>query len=88
MQKRKNLMRIIYVLAGVAAIAIIAAAYWSGGRVGTEKCRAEVAELAATNGLAFQEEIIETKRIVNAEAYNTGARDIRNQLRKHYTIKN
>lgn len=70
---------------GVAAV--VAAAYWSGGRVGEVKCLAANAASSGATQIAITEEIIDTKGAINAETYNTGVRDIRDRLRAKYTIR-
>ncbi|MDR1361226.1 MAG: hypothetical protein LBJ18_02855 [Rickettsiales bacterium] len=79
-------MKKVYIIAGIAALAIVIAAYWSGGRVGAEKCKSEIADISAQAAIQTQNEITTTKREINAETYNTGVRDIRNRLRAKYTI--
>jgi gas vesicle protein len=85
--QRKIKMNKIYLFAAIAVVAAVIAAYWSGGRVGTEKCRAEIAQMSEVAQIAAQNQITQTKGKINAETFNTGASDIRNRLRKHYTIK-
>ncbi|MCL1892172.1 MAG: hypothetical protein FWF97_02700 [Alphaproteobacteria bacterium] len=75
------------VIALLAAVLVALGAYWSGGRVGAEKCRAEISEISSASTTAMQEEITETKGQINAEVFNTGAADIRDRLRKYWTIK-
>ena len=85
-KKRIITMRSIIIILFVAAL-LAAGAYWSGGRVGAEKCRAEIAEISAESTIVVQNEIIETKGQINAETFNTGVPDIRERLRKYWTIQ-
>lgn len=71
----------------LAAFFVVAGAYWTGGRIGMEKCRAEMANAANANIIATQNEIIKIKGEINAETFNTGVSDIRQQLRKNWTIR-
>lgn len=70
-------------------MAVLAAmgAYWAGQRVGDAKCRMQAANSSNQTTLAIQNEITETKGRINAEIFNTGVSDIRQQLRKHWTIR-
>lgn len=74
-------MNKIYIIAGL--IFTITGAYWTGGRVASEKCYAEQAEKQNTDML----KIINLRGKINAETYNTATADIRGLLCDKYTIK-
>ena len=73
-------MKYIYVPLGVAAV--VCGAFWAGGRIAREKCRANV---AATD-VATQQQIINKLGKINAETYDTATADIRRVLREKYSI--
>jgi hypothetical protein len=85
-QKREQDMKTMLIACG-AIFFIALGAYWAGGRVGAEKCRAQVAETAGANVIAMQNRISETKGRINEEAYTIGGADIRKRLREKYTIR-
>jgi len=65
-----------------AVVALVAGAYFAGGRIAHEKCRAAAANTATE--IAINSTNI--TRIANEKTFNTGVRDIRNILRQQYTI--
>lgn len=65
-------------------ILVSVGAYWAGSRIGDSKCRMQAANLSNQTTLAIQNEITETKVKINAEIFNTGMSDIRQQLRKYW----
>jgi hypothetical protein len=75
------------IIAGGAIFFIAFGAYFAGGRVAAEKCRAETAEAAGANSTTVQHKIIETKGRINDETFITGIFDIRNWLHQRYTIR-
>jgi hypothetical protein len=75
----------IYIIAAVALA--VAGSYWAGGRVASERCRAESAERKNESDARIQSEIINAKAKINEETYRTGAADIRMRLRADYTIR-
>lgn len=74
----------IYIIAGIAGV--IFAAYWAGGRIAIQRCRADIAVQQNMSAAQLQTEIIETKTKINEETFNTGSADIRGLLREKYTI--
>lgn len=74
----------IYIIAGIAGM--IFAAYWAGGQIATQRCRADVAVQQNMSATQLQTEIIETKTKINEETFNTSSADIRGLLRSKYTI--
>jgi hypothetical protein len=81
----KKIMNKIYAIACSAAVVI--AAFWAGGRIEAQRCRAEFATQQNLANVRTQSEIIKTKAKINEETYNTGAADIRDRLRAKYTIR-
>ena len=65
-----------------AVFALVVGAYFAGARISREKCRADAAH-AETNAAITSGEII---RDANEKTFNTGVRDIRDILRRKYTI--
>ena len=66
----------------IAVCAMIGGAYLTGGKVAREKCRAEYAT-AGTNEVIKS---INITRAANEKSFNTGVHDIRDRLRRYYTI--
>lgn len=66
----------------IAVVAMVGGAYFTGGRIAYEKCRADVAN-SATTAVVKSGEIT---RIANEKTFSTGVRDIRDILRRKYTI--
>lgn len=66
----------------IACVAIVAFAYWAGGRVAAQKCATKIAEIRATQQSVNLENMVN----VNEKVFNTGVRDIRRILRTEYTI--
>ena len=65
-----------------AVVALVAGAYFAGGRVAHERCRAAAANTATE--IAINSANI--TRIANEKTFNTGLRDIRRILHQKYTI--
>ena len=63
-------------------IVVVCGAYFVGGRVGHEKCKAVVADNVAIRQIQF----IKLQEDINAEAVSRGGDDIRCVLREKYTI--
>jgi len=78
-------MNKIYILLGV--LLVIIGAYWVGGQISMEKCRAEFAIKQSADNQNIHKEIVKTKRKINAETYGSDIVDIRNRLREKYTIR-
>lgn len=66
----------------VAVCTLVGGAYLAGGRIAREKCRGNVAN-SETNAVIKS---VEITRIANEKTFNTGVRDIRDILRRKYTI--
>lgn len=66
----------------IACVAIVAFAYWAGGRVASQKCATQIAEIRAEQQSVNLENMVN----VNEKVFNTGVRDIRRILRTKYTI--
>ena len=67
---------------GAAIIIMIIGAFWAGGRITHEKCMVATAQsqnTEITNSIKMQ-------RNINEKVLNTGVRDIRDILRREYTI--
>ncbi|MCL2331628.1 MAG: hypothetical protein FWC61_03740 [Proteobacteria bacterium] len=75
-----------YIIFIILAAAAVFAAYWAGGRISREECRADVAVTADAARVQQSEQIIKTQRTINAETLNTDSRAIRDWLRANYTI--
>lgn len=75
----------IYITFGV--VLAVFSAYWAGGRVGDSRCRAELAIAQVAIQTQTQNKIIEIKREINAETYNTTGAGVRRMLREKYTIR-
>ncbi|MDW3024800.1 MAG: hypothetical protein R8N50_03910 [Alphaproteobacteria bacterium] len=73
-------MNKIYFL--VFLIVVLVGAYFAGGRVANEKCRARLANSKADQQL----EIVKLHEAVNEEVFSRGVGDIRRVLRERYTI--
>lgn len=73
-------MRYIFIVLFAAMFCVFA--YWSGERVGLQKCRAD----ASNTALKGQFQIIQQQEKINAETYHTGTGDIRRVLREKYSI--
>ena len=71
-----------YLYLPVCVAAAVFAAYMSGMRLGTARCRATV----ATDVVANRNAIINKMENINAETNKTGVADIRMWLRTKYTI--
>ncbi|MBR3782816.1 MAG: hypothetical protein IKL14_05555 [Alphaproteobacteria bacterium] len=72
----KNIYFVFY------ALGALFLAYFSGLYVGTERAKRISAELSVDN----QMQIFKIQENVNAETFNRGTDDIRNSLRKKYSI--
>ncbi len=70
----------------IAIVLAVGGAYWVGGRVATERARAEFAAQQNIAAAQIQTEIIDKKREINATVFNTGVADVRRMLRERYTI--
>ena len=66
--------------------AVIFGAYWAGGRIAREQCRAEYAAIAAKSVMASINRYNEMKRKIDAEIFNTNSNVVRQRLRDKYTI--
>ena len=74
----------IYIAALYGVIFI--GAYWAGGRIANEKCRAEFATQNLESFNKIQSQIQQTKDKINAQTFNTAVDNIRRLLREQYTI--
>ena len=74
-------MKKYFVIAAMCAGAC-AGAYWAGGRVASQKCATQIAEIRAEQQSVNLENMVN----VNEKVFNTGVRDIRRILRTEYTI--
>ena len=78
-------MNKFYLVAGI--MAIVLGAFWTGGRIAAEKCRADLARDRAVQITNIQNQINKTKGKINAETNNRAVADIRDWLRAGYTIR-
>ena len=74
-------MKKYFVIAAMCA-GVCAGAYWAGGRVASQKCATQIAEIRADQQSVNLENMVN----VNEKVFNTGVRDIRRILRTEYTI--
>ena len=74
-------MKKYFVIAAMGA-GVCAGAYWAGGRVASQKCATQIAEIRAEQQSVNLENMVN----VNEKVFNTGVRDIRRILRTEYTI--
>lgn len=74
----------IYFIVGVAAFILFA--YWTGMRMGRAQCAADIAHNVINQNNQNQSDLIKTVEKINAETYKTGVDDIRDILRRQYTI--
>lgn len=74
-------MKKYFVIAAMCAW-VCAGAYWAGGRVTSQKCATQIAEIRAEQQSVNLENMVN----VNEKVFNTGVRDIRRILRTEYTI--
>ena len=68
---------------GAAIIIMIIGAFWAGGRIAHEKCMRRTTQSETqqiTNSINMQ-------RNINEKVFDTGVRDIRDILRREYTIR-
>lgn len=72
----------LYLCLLMAVVIAIFFAYFAGGRVANERCRARI----NADVFARQSEIIKLQGCVNVEVFNHSADDIRRILHKKYTI--
>lgn len=72
----------IYIFLFFVFIVVVAGAYWAGGRVASQKCVTQIAEIRAEQQSVNLENMVN----VNEKVFNTGVRDIRRILRTEYTI--
>lgn len=72
----------IYIFLFFVFIVVVAGAYWAGGRVASQKCATQIAEIRAEQQSLNLENMVN----VNEKVFNTGVRDIRRILRTEYTI--
>lgn len=68
---------------GGAIIIMIIGAFWAGGRIAHEKCITTTAQSQNTE----ISNSINMQRNINEKVLNTGVRDIRDILRREYTIR-
>ena len=66
----------------IAVCAMVFGAYFFGARIAHEKCVADGAN-AQTNDIINNVNMV---RVANEKTFHTGVRDIRNILRRKYTI--
>ncbi|MDR2413242.1 MAG: hypothetical protein LBD50_03470 [Rickettsiales bacterium] len=78
-------MKSYLILAAVLA-AFVFGAYWAGGRIAAEHCKADAAARQQAGLAGLQNEIITTKEKINAETNNAAAAAVRSRLREMYTI--
>lgn len=71
-----------YIFLFFVFIVVVAGAYWAGGRVASQKCATQIAEIRAEQQSVNLENMVN----VNEKVFNTGVRDIRRILRTEYTI--
>ena len=74
-------MKKYFVIAAMCA-GVCVGAYWAGGRVASQKCATQIAEIRAEQQSINLENMVN----VNEKVFNTGVRDIRRILRTEYTI--
>lgn len=74
-------MKKYFVIAAMCA-GVCAGAYWAGGRVASQKCATQIAEIRAEQQSVNLENMVN----VNEKVFNTGVRDIRRILHTEYTI--
>lgn len=74
-------MKKYFAIAAMCA-GVCAGAYWAGGRVASQKCATQIAEIRAEQQSVNLENMVN----VNEKVFNTGVRDIRRILRTEYTI--
>ncbi len=74
-------MKKYFVIAAMCA-GVCTGAYWAGGRVASQKCATQIAEIRAEQQSVNLENMVN----VNEKVFNTGVRDIRRILRTEYTI--
>ena len=67
---------------GADIIAIIIGAFWAGERIAYEKCTHRATQ-SQNNEISKS---INMQRNINEKVLNTGVRDIRDVLRREYTI--
>lgn len=72
----------IYIFLFFVFIVVVAGAYWAGGRVASQKCATQIAEIRAEQQSVNLENMVN----VNEKVFNTGVRDIRRILHTEYTI--
>lgn len=72
----------IYIFLFFVFIVVVAGAYWAGGRVASQKCATQIAEIRAEQQSVNLENMVN----VNEKVFNTGVRDIRRILHEKYTI--
>lgn len=72
----------IYLFLFFVFIVVVAGAYWAGGRVASQKCATQIAEIRAEQQSVNLENMVN----VNEKVFNTGVRDIRRILHTEYTI--
>lgn len=72
----------IYIFLFFVFIVVVAGAYWAGGRLASQKCATQIAEIRAEQQSVNLENMVN----VNEKVFNTGVRDIRRILRTEYTI--
>ena len=63
-------------------LVVVCGAYFVGGRVEHEKCKADAADKVASHQIQF----IKLQEDINAEAFSRRGDDIRRVLREKYTI--
>lgn len=66
----------------IACGALVAFAYWAGGRVASQKCAVQIAEIRASQQSINMENMVK----LNEKVMGTGVRDIRRVLHQKYTI--
>lgn len=71
-----------YLFIAAMCAGVCAGAYWAGGRVASQKCATQIAEIRAEQQSVNLENMVN----VNEKVFNTGVRDIRRILRTEYTI--
>lgn len=72
----------IYIFLFFVFIVVVAGVYWAGGRVASQKCATQIAEIRAEQQSVNLENMVN----VNEKVFNTGVRDIRRILHTEYTI--
>ena len=71
-----------YLFIAAMCAGVCAGAYWAGGRVASQKCATQIAEIRAEQQSVNLENMVN----VNEKVFNTGVHDIRRILRTEYTI--